>query len=161
MTSQITYSSHSWLLAYHFHIAKFVTKNMADTRLSMRVASTNKFSGLQSEDWEKWLARLATRFRGLDDVKLAEALVGWASGNICAADVHSLLSRLREYDHYGALVGSTLRLWADAGRQWEATKAFELDRLLQGCAVAYGLRMARYVGRLFSMMEKKRHAVSS
>ena len=47
---------------------------MSDTRLSMRIAGTSKFTGREGEDWESWIARFETRFGDEENDSLAGIL---------------------------------------------------------------------------------------
>ena len=47
---------------------------MSETRLSMRIAGTPKFTGREGEDWESWIARFETRFGDEEKDSLAGIL---------------------------------------------------------------------------------------
>ena len=64
---------------------------MSDSRLSIRIANTTKFTGREGDDWEKWVSRFETRFCGEDDNSLASILRDVLDG--VALDVCSKLGK--------------------------------------------------------------------
>ena len=68
-----------------YHVPTLPT--MSDSRLSIRIANTVKFTGNEGDNWESWVARFETRFSDEEKESLANILrdvLDWAALDVCA-----------------------------------------------------------------------------
>ena len=69
---------------------------MLDSRLSIRIANTVKFTGNEGDNWESWVARFETRFSDEEKESLANILRDVLDG--AALDVCAKLGACKDYE---------------------------------------------------------------
>ena len=100
---------------------------MSDSRLSVRIANTVKFTGCEGDEWESWVARFETRFADEKEEVWASILRDVLNG--VALDVCAKLG-VKACTDYGKLKSA---LQEKFGKIRDARQAYaELRRVQQG-----------------------------